>query len=250
MPPEPFLLNVSITRLDVVEWLQTIPPDKLPQAVENTLAAGNLVLSLLQASTGEESMQRFFRPVLEPMQKLKDTIDSILRAAQKSQRLGELGEDIVIEQLKSAFPGDEFHVVSTQEHRADIHANFAISGEEARKALIEVKFYSGDVPSHEIEKFRNDLEETGFKYGLMVSLASRLTGISGQLHLEERPNCVAVYLPSAGLDGHRLVCAVALLKAILRYHARSDIARLIPGGGDRAGMVAAEFGVTRADRNR
>src|SRR5689334_21060507 len=105
MIQESFSLNVEITRPDLIEWLQTVPPDKLPQVVENTLAAGNLALSLLQASTGEESMKRFFRPVLEPMEELKGTIEGILRATQRSQRIGALGEDIVCEQLKTAFPG-------------------------------------------------------------------------------------------------------------------------------------------------
>ena len=108
MLSEPFILNVPINRHDIVEWLQTVPPDKLPAIVENTLAAGNLALSLLQASTGEESMQRFFRPILEPMHNLQGTIEGILRATQKSQKLGELGEQIVAEQLKTCFPADDF----------------------------------------------------------------------------------------------------------------------------------------------
>lgn len=223
-----FNLNIPITRPDVVEWLLTVPPDKLPSVVENTLAAGNMVLSLLQASTGEESMQRFFRPVLEPMNNLKSTIEGILRATQKSQKLGELGEEIVAEQLKSAFPGDDFQVVSKQEHQADIHAVFALPNGESCKALIEVKLYSGDVPSLEIEKFRRDLVETGFRFGLMVSLTSRLTGITGPLHLEESPDYLAVFVPNAGLDGHHLLCAAAMLKAIVLYQART--ACLIPTG--------------------
>src|SRR5262245_47221088 len=131
-------LNVTITRRDVVEWLQTIPPDKLAEVVENSLAAGNLVLSLLQASTGEESMQRFFRPVVDRMDDLKNTIDGLLRATQKSQRLGELGEDLVVEQLTRAFPSDDFQIVSQEGGQADIHAHFKLTEHEPTKGLIEV----------------------------------------------------------------------------------------------------------------
>jgi hypothetical protein len=231
MPTEPFQLSVSLTRSDVVEWLKTVPPDKLPQVVENTLAAGNLALSLLEASTGEQTMQRFFRPVLEPMGQLKETIDGILRATQKSQRLGELGEDIVAKQLTFAFPGDDFQTVSTQEHEADIHAQFATNDGQASKALIEVKFYSDDVPSAEIAKFRKDLKSTGFAFGLMISLSSRLAGITGQLHLEETADYVAVFVPNAGLDGHRLLCATAMLKALVLYQARNSLGRRFRTGG-------------------
>jgi hypothetical protein len=93
-----------------------------------------------------------------------------------------------------------------------------------------VKFYSGDVPSQELNKFRADLEQTGFGFGLMVSLTSRLTGISGALHLEETPKYLAIYTPNAGVDGHRLLCAVAMLKAVILYQARTDAARLVPAG--------------------
>ncbi len=172
-------------------------------------------------------MQRFFRPVLEPMHNLQGTIEGILRATQKSQKLGELGEQIVAEQLKACFPTDDFQTVANLDHQADIHAGFAIN-EEVQKALVEVKFHSDDVPTQEVERFRRDLMQTGFRYGLMVSLTSRITGITGPLHLEETPNYIAVYVPNAGVDGHRLLCTAAMLKAIALHQART--ARLIPTG--------------------
>lgn len=171
-----FLLSVPISRPDVVDWLQTVPSDRLSPVVENTLAAGNLALSLLTVSTGEESMQRFFRPVLEPMHNLQGTIEGILKATQKSQKVGELGEQIVAEQLKTCFPADDFQIVSALDHQADIHAGFAINNEDVRKALVEVKFHSEDVAGKEVEKFRRDLGSTGFRYGLLVSLTSRIAG--------------------------------------------------------------------------
>src|SRR5581483_379776 len=125
-----FLLTVPINRPDVVDWLQGVPSENLPPIVENTLAAGNLALSLLHASSGEETMQRWFRPITEPMQHLQGTIEGILRATQKSQRLGELGEHIVAEQLKNCFPADTFQVVSALDRQADIHAGFVVSNED------------------------------------------------------------------------------------------------------------------------
>lgn len=132
-----------------------------------------MVLTMLTASTGEETMQRWFRPIVEPMDNLKGTIEGILWATQKSQKVGELGEQIVAEQLKACFPADEFRTVANLDRQADIHAGFVVSNEETQKALIKVKFHGDDVPTQEVEKFRRDLAGTGFKFGLMVSLASR-----------------------------------------------------------------------------
>lgn len=221
-----FLLNVTLTRPDVVDWLRTIPEDNLAKVVENTIAAGNLVLSMLQASAGEESMRRFFRPVVDRMDELKGIIEGLLRATQKSQRLGEMGENLVAEQLKNAFPGDTFTVVSQEGHQADIHAHFMIADRDPPKALIEVKLYSGDVPSQEVDKFQRDLEETGVRYGLMVSLTSRITGILGLMHLDISPKHIGIYVPNAGLDGHALVCGASLLKAIAAFEARAGATRI------------------------
>lgn len=223
-----FHLDVILSRPDVVDWLKAIPADQLATVVENTLAAGNLVLSMLQASSGEESMRRFFRPVVDRMDELKGIIEGLLRATQKSQRIGELGENLVGEQLKNAFPGDVFEIVSQEGHQADIHAWFTVTERNPPKALIEVKLYAGDVPSQEVEKFRNDLEETGVRYGLMVSLTSRITGIMGLMHLEISPNHIAIYVPNAGLDGHALLCGASLLKAIAAYEARAGAGHSIP----------------------
>src|SRR5205823_4471150 len=64
--------------------------------------------------------------------------------------------------------------------------------------------------------------------GMMVSLTSRITGINGPLHLEETGDYIAIYVPNAGVDGHRLLCAAAMLKAIALYQARTP--RLIATG--------------------
>ncbi len=214
----------------MVEWLQTLPRDRLAEIVENTLAAGHLVLALLQASAGEESMGRFFRPVVSKMEELKGTIDGLLLATQKSKGLGQIGETLLVEQLQHAFPGDTFEVVSEEGHQGDIHAHFILLNGETRKALIEVKLYGDDVPGEELEKFRRDLDTTGLRYGLMVSLTSRLAGISAPMFVETTRGHVALYLPNAGLDGYKVLCAVAFLKAIVLYDARAGAAGLVPAG--------------------
>ena len=181
-----FKLQVEISQPELAEWLVSIPETELGREVENTLRAGHMVLTMVQAASGEEAMKRFFRPVTESMGELKDTLSTLLTATKKSQKLGELGEEIVNNQLRTAFPMDSFSVVSDTGHQADIHGEFTLTDKEVRTAIIEVKLYTGDVPSKELEKFRKDLKSTGTRYGLMVSLTSRLTGVSGPLCVEEQ----------------------------------------------------------------
>ena len=230
-----FKLNVEITREDVVEWLAEVPEEMLAETVENHLAAGLMVLTLVRASTGEETMKQFFRPVLHEMDKLGGTIDGLLKAASKSQRLGEIGENIVASLLQQAFPADTFEVTAKEGHVADIRAQFDVGAGQTREGIIEVKLYSHDVPSKELDKFRRDLVTTGVRYGLMVSLTSRLMGIKGSLQVEQDENSVAVFVPNAGLEENfKLLLATMFLKAIAAYEARADEAALIPAGAVEA----------------
>ena len=176
-----FHLDVELGRADVVEWLREVPEEKLAQTVENHLAAGLMVLNLVQASTGEETMRRFFRPVLHEMNKLEGTIDGLLKAASKSQKLGEMGENIVASLLQQAFPGDTFEITSKEGHVADIRAQFDVGGGKLRDGIIEVKLYNGDVPTKELEKFRRYLVTTKVRYGLMGGLTPEMTrsGVGG-----------------------------------------------------------------------
>ena len=89
---ESFNLDIEITDEALTEWLRELPDDQLAARVEDTLRAGHLVLNLVQAAAGEDQMARYFRPVTERMDDLKGTLDEIMERAQKSQRLGEIGD--------------------------------------------------------------------------------------------------------------------------------------------------------------
>jgi hypothetical protein len=129
-------LETTITRPDVVDWLQSLPPEKLGGEVERTLAAGNLVLTMIQASTGEEAMSRFFGPIVDRMKELDGTLKEMQGKVNKSQRIGELGESLVAKQLKDAFPEDEFELTAKDGHQADIRAKFKVTSGKQCEALV------------------------------------------------------------------------------------------------------------------
>jgi hypothetical protein len=227
--PEPtFHLELDITEPTLVEWLEELPDDQVQPRVEDTLRAGHFVLNLVQAAAGEEQMSRYFRPVTDRMETLKQTLDDFIFRAQKSQRLGEMGEEIVVQRLGESFPGDSFEVVSHRANAADIEAWFEVGADDPVQARIEVKNYTNVVPTPEIEKFRRDLVSTRVQYGLMISLASRLTGVKGSLKLEETERYTAILVSGAGAEGVNMIAATAMLKAIMLYHARAAAARRIP----------------------
>jgi hypothetical protein len=207
---------------DLLEWLEPLTDDERARQGEAALRAGHVILTMIQATSGEEQMRTFFRPVTEKMDDLKGILEGIIRSAQKSQKLGELGEEIVVKQLQGAFPTDAFTVHSSEGHQADIEAELLVLPELTQKALVEVKLYSGDVPKKEINKLLADLKSQNVKYGLMVSLSSRIAGMAQALTVEEKDGVTILYVSRAGLDGVNLISAMALLKAIMGYHAKSQ----------------------------
>ena len=219
-----FKLKVEITDPNLVAWLEEIPEEHLDARVQDTLRAGHFVLNLVQAAAGEEQMSRYFRPVTDQMERLEDTLEDIMGRARVSQQIGKLGEQFAVNQLTEAFPGDRFEDVSGRAQEADIRAYFDVGDEQPVEARIEVKFYSDDVPTAQLDKFRRDLKKTGVRFGLMVSMASRLTGMQTPLKIEEVEGALAVFVSRAGLDGVRLIAAAAMLKAIILYHARAGAA--------------------------
>jgi len=228
-----FKLTVEITDQNLVEWLEEIPEDHLAARVQDTLVAGHFVLNLVQAAAGEEQMSRYFRTVTDQMERLEGTLDEIMGRAKVSQQIGKLGENFAVNQLTEAFPGDRFEDVSGKAEEADIRAWFDVGDEDPVEARVEVKFYSGDVPTKELDKFRRDLKSTGVRFGLMVSMASRLTGMKTLLKIEEQEGAVAVFVSHAGLDGVRLIAAAAMLKAIILYHARAGAAHRLTAAAIR-----------------
>jgi hypothetical protein len=228
-----FKLAATITDPNLVSWLEEIPEEHLSARVEDTLRAGHFVLNLVQAAAGEEQMSRYFRPVTDQMEGLKGILDEIMGRASASQQIGKLGEQFAVSQLTEAFPGDHFEDVSGKAQEADIRAWFDVGDEQPVEARIEVKLYTNDVPTAELDKFRRDLKTTGVRFGLMVSMASRLTGMQTPLKIEELEGALAVFVSRAGLDGVRLIAAAAMLKAIILYHARAGAAHRLTAAAIR-----------------
>ncbi len=210
-------LELTLQDPQLCDWLEAIPEAQRSERVIETLRVGHQVLTLVRASSNEDSMNRMFKPVVDEMTDLKGLIKQLMHNAQKSQRLGELGESAVQTQLQNAFPNDRFTIHSGTGHQGDVLASFDLGDGARAEAIIEVKLYTNEVPSKELVKFRKDLVEQRCRYGVMVSLTSRLTGIREPFDFEARDGYLAVFVPNAGLDGVRTYWAVAMIKALARY---------------------------------
>ena len=223
---EAFRLDVAIRRQDLRRWLAAIPKENLELEVERTLAVGNQVLTLMQASSGQESMERMFSPVVEKMSGLSTLLDRLMGAGAKSQQKGVLGESFVLNQLKAAFPLDAFELTTTTAEQADVRATLELPNGVKRDLIVEVKLYTNAVTTEQVEKFHRDLESTNVKFGLFVSLSSDIAKMSGPFVIDQRSKYTAIFVPSAGVDGWGLIRGLTMIRAIMATQEQSG-ARLV-----------------------
>jgi hypothetical protein len=218
-----FHLDIIITREDLVgileELKETLPEKEFVRTIENYLVAGHLVMNLIRASTTEDEMKKFFRPVLDKMEEVKERLDLLQRGLEKTVDKGSIGEILVREHFSRTFPTDRFEVVSSYAHRGDIHAFFEVNGRE-EKILIEVKFYENTVPTHEVNKFWRDMEETGINYGIFVSLNERISGHPSPISFEMKDGKIAVFVNNKTIEDRWHIFAYFTLKTLIEHLSR------------------------------
>ena len=95
--------------------------------------------------------------------------------------IGAMGEDIAANQFRARFhaAGDSFEVISNEGHEMDITGSMNISsdlGPHLEEVRLEIKQYTKAVPSGEVQKFWDDLQEGAASYGMMVSMKTPITG--------------------------------------------------------------------------
>ena len=135
--------------------------------------------------------------------------------------------------------------VASVAHRAR-SADLAVSAGEG-EVYVESKDYSAPVPEKEVKKFLRDLGARGAAGGVLVSLASGISGVRGGLsaRTEALPGegrlAPVVYVSRGGADA--AVAAVDLAVYLARRHPPplAENALVGPGGYDRLEAFAAEL---------
>lgn len=171
------------------------------------------------ATTVDASVKGALAPLSSQLGAVQASLGTLLRTNDKSQQKGVVGEQLVVEQLRRAFPLDAFELTAASAHGADIVARVLCAGaggaQEARREVrIEVKSYARAVPTAELDKFKRDLRATGATLGLFVSLSSGIAGVRGRMAVDRCDGATLVLVPDAGLDGTGCLWGLLILKAI------------------------------------
>ncbi len=121
--------------------------------------------------------------------KIVDIVAQITGKTNKSAHIGQIGENYVINVLKTAYPKAIFELSVSEAHQADIH----MTSEDGKKVFIEVKNYTSTIQTKEVDKFRYDLKTNDIKFGLFLSFGEKISKMHNKFHVENYDDKIVLY---------------------------------------------------------
>lgn len=203
---------------DLLDYLET---QENPEEVLHSLVnLGRTVQLAATFSTSQEVLSGLFSTLDDRIDKLVDTMEEFQGKTKNASVIGSMGEDIAANQFRTRFhsAGDSFDVISNEGHEMDITGSMSISsdlGPHLEEIRLEIKQYTKAVPSGEIQKFWDDLDEGAAQYGMMVSMKTPITG-KPHFSLESRGGKLALFIANEDHQQERHLVAWELLRHIVK----------------------------------
>jgi len=173
--------------------------------MSQTTMTGNSYYEPLRQIIQENSQENH-----ENISKINDMLCDLMNIKNNSARKGKLGESLATNSLKKKYPHWRIENTTGTAHESDI---FAYS-EEYGKILYEIKTYNTNVPTKEIQKFKNDMVTTNSKYGIFVSQTSGIVG-KRLIDYEIVNDSILIYISCSGLNGHGIELGTEFLLSLI-----------------------------------
>jgi len=209
-------LTLNIENIEDIEYLESINYDD--KVLNTALTIGLKSIQMSQTNMTGNSYIEPLRQIIienniensENIKKIDNMLCDLLNIKNNSSRKGKLGESLAMNSLKKKYPDWKIENTTGTAHESDI---FAYS-ENYGKILYEIKTYSSNVPSKEIQKFKDDMVTTNSKYGIFVSQTSGIVG-KKLIDYEVINNSILVYISCSGLNGHGIEIGTEFLLSLI-----------------------------------
>jgi len=177
-------MNLSIN-LNMYQELKKIDPMKLNNELERIFNTGynylypkniishdisslnqiEIINKLNQLTTSSNS-----DAVIDKVEQLKSIISKLLGISYTSNKKGEMSENTIEEIIKTRYNNLTYQTTRHIPHSGDAWVLF----DSGQKLMVEVKNYTKSVPTNEIIKFNNDMINHNIKWGIFLSINSRI----------------------------------------------------------------------------
>jgi len=209
-------ISLDIKNKEDLEYLESVNYD--PDILNTALTIGLKSIQMSQTTMNGNSYIEPLREIIvenniensENINKINNMLCDLLNIKNNSSKKGKLGESLAMNSLKKKYPDWTIENTTGTAHESDL---FAYS-DNYGKILYEIKTYSSNVPSKEIQKFKDDMITTNSKYGIFVSQTSGIVG-KKLIDYEIIDNSILVYISCAGLNGHGIEIGTEFLLSLI-----------------------------------
>lgn len=204
-------LKLTLTDARAIEIVKSIPVKRRDEVIEKYIILGEMVISHASIGTRKETVEEFFEPLRTDIEMIREQLKLIVPTIATPAKKGQVTVETIFSSLKEHFMDDSFEDVSRIGKYTDI---LATTSDTKTPILIELKDYSGTVPSEEIDKFWRDIERRGTRYGIFVSMRSGITKCSSCISIKTEMNRTAILVNNSELNWSGHLFAYYVVKKI------------------------------------
>jgi hypothetical protein len=148
---------------------------------------------------------------------LDTLINKLTGISNNSKKIGIFGENYIQELITKNFVGMAYQQTGETDHSGD----GLLTLNNGSEILVEIKNYSTVINDEEINKFTFDMKTTKRKFGLFVSLATKINKmkiIDLKTFIHENETYYQFYISNLKDDLHRLEVGILLLQVLSEYN--------------------------------
>jgi len=209
---EEMKIEVVLRAPQAIEIVENLPKETRDEIIEKYIILGNMVVTHASISTSKETVENFFTPLRSDIETIRAQLKLIVPTIAVPVSKGAVSVENIFKSFEEHFMDDSFEDVSAIGKYADIKAT---TSETKIDVLIELKDYSGSIPTAEVEKFWRDMERRDSRYGIFVSMRSGITKISGPIKLETKINRTAIFVIESELNWCGHLFAYYIIKKLI-----------------------------------
>ena len=205
------VLEITFTDPRAINIIQNLPEDQRDSIIEKYIILGDMVVTHASISTSKESVERFFTPLKSDIEMIREQLKRIVPTVATPAKKGEITVESIFKSFQEHFMDDSFEDVSRIGKYTDILA----TTDANMSALIELKDYNNVVPSSEVDKFWRDMEVRDARYGVFISMRSRISKCSSCINLKRNMNRTAIFVVNNELNWKGHLFAFYVIKKLI-----------------------------------
>ena len=207
-----FKLELTLTDPTAIKIVESMPEEQRDSIIEKYIILGDMVVTHASISTSKESVEAFFSPLRQDINTIREQLKHIVPTVMTPAKRGEFTVEVLFKSYEEHFMDDSFEDVSAIGKYTDILATVSYSN---TPVLIEVKDYTGDVPTPQVDKFWRDMEVRDVKYGIFISLRTRIAKCSSCINLKHNLDRTAIFVVDSELNHSGHLFAFYVIKKLI-----------------------------------